>query len=123
MQGVERAGMKPEAEPEVHVKSKEFGAFSLPVEAGSGARGSGGLTASEEVRATMTATRRKWNIPDTVFESLPSCMEELATGGSRQATAAAKILLDMNQQNAADESTDSPAASVVIYIPDNGRGQ
>lgn len=108
---------------QVAAVTEEFGVFSLPSESGSQAFGPGGLTPRGEDKLTVTAARRKWNIPDGVFERLPSRMEQLANSESRQAVAAAKVLLDMNEQNDKDGSSESTGGNVVIFLPDNGRGQ
>lgn len=108
---------------QVAAVTEEFGVFSLPVEAGSGVRDSGGLTDAEQVLAESVAVRRRWAIPDSVFERLPAKMEEIAMQGGRLSTNAAKLLLDMNEQNDKDGSSDSATGNVVIFLPDNGRGQ
>lgn len=107
---------------EFDVLSKGFGGFSLPLGGSGSPRGSGGLTATEETLAEIVAVRRKWAIPDSVFEHLPSRMEELAHSDSRQAVAAAKVLLDMNTQNEQHQAGGSSHSDVVIFLPDNGRG-
>lgn len=111
---------------EVAAVTEEFGAFEAmsparePVHPASG---TGGLVKRGDANLEMVAARKKWAIPDSVFDRLPSRMEEIANSESRQAVAAAKVLLDMNEQNDSSGSGQSSGGDVVIYIPDNGRGQ
>lgn len=112
-----------EQQQPVAAKSDEFGEFSLPLVSGSGTRDSGGLTESEGTLIDAVAVRRRWAIPDSVFQRLPTKMEEIAMQGGRNSTNAAKLLLDMHQQNSVDETVGSGGGDVVIFLPDNGRGQ
>lgn len=112
-----------EQQQPVAAKSGEFGEFSLPLGSDSGASGKGMLAANKSTPMEMLAIRRKWNIRPSVFETLADRMEQIANSESRQAVAAAKVLLDMHQQNSVDETVGSGGGDVVIFLPDNGRGQ
>lgn len=110
-------------EQEVAAMSKEFGAFSLPLGSDPVAKGSEGLVSRADDQLAVIAAKRKWLISDDAFATLPRRMQELANSESRQAVAAAKVLLDMNAQNESSESGESATGNVVIFLPDNGRGQ
>ena len=69
------------------------------------------------------AARRRWDLSDDLFQRLPGRMEQIANSDSRQAVAAAKVLLDMHAQNNSDGVAGGSGGEVHIYLPDNGRGQ
>jgi hypothetical protein len=104
-----------DATPET-IASTSFGEFappaSLPL-----------VTSDREFVAMATGVvRGQWEIPPEVFAELPAKLFEIAMGGTRTGIKAAKILLDMNQQNEAGEINIDTNGNVVVYIPDNGRG-
>ena len=123
MQGVERSPMATEDEPEVHVNSKEFGGFSLPLSPVPEGTRSGGLTVAGEREVIDRAVRNKWAIPVESYERLPTALHEMAMEGGRDAVKAAAVLVRMSELNQVGESTESSVANVVIFIPDNGRGE
>lgn len=107
------------------IRSKEFGTFdgSLSPSTSQENPGTGVMSPRAEMATEVSAARRKWNIPSTVFERLAGKMEEIAMQGGRNSTNAAKLLLEMNDQNGADQATADVSGNVVIFLPDNGRGK
>ena len=76
----------------------------------------------EIVRLTERAVRGTWLIPPEEFAELPRRLIEIAQGSNtRTGLKAMKLLLEMNGQNGPAPQADN-YGSVVVYIPDNGRG-
>ncbi len=79
-------------------------------------------TDREFVAMAGEIVRGAWIIPPDVFKELPAKLFEIAMSGTRTAVKAAKVLLDMHQQNSAGETNIDQRGEVVIFIHDNGRG-
>ena len=57
---------------------------------------------SQDLRLVQMAIRKKWKIPDTIFEHLPTRIAQIAADegrNDRDRINAAKLLVSMNGQN------------------------
>lgn len=65
-----------------------------------------GRNTSQDLRLIQTAIRKKWKIPDAVFEHLPTRIAQIAADedkNDRDRINAAKLLVAMNGQNSDGE--------------------
>lgn len=81
------------------------------------------VSPSKFVAMAGEAVRGDWIIPPEVFTELPQRLSEIAMGKDlRSATKAAKLLLEMNNQNCPAEQVGT-CGGVTILLPHNYRDQ